>query len=131
MRGDGFHRGTVGPGGRPAETGKSVFGCDTLCGVDGDLWWPAEQADYVRRRDQRYPGATSIEPDWCGEAAKDPRRVVRNPDPKSRTGAIRVIGYSPTAGFVVTVIVDPIDGAGITAWKTSGADLRDYEGGQH
>ncbi|MEX5634036.1 hypothetical protein [Parafrankia sp. FMc2] len=61
---------------------------------------------------------------------KDPRRIVRDPDPRSRTGAARLIGYSRSAGFVLTVIVDPIDEAGITAWKTHGSDLRDYlEGG--
>lgn len=94
-----------------------------------DLWWPEEQADYIRGRGQRYPGATSVEPEWTVEAATDPRRVVYAPDPKSHTGATRIIGYSPTAGFVVTVIADPVDHAGITAWKTSGTDLRDYEGG--
>ncbi len=60
------------------------------------------------------------------EAATDPRVIVRDPDPKSRTGAIRLIGYSPSAGFVVTVIVDPVDEAGITAWKARGVDLRSY-----
>jgi hypothetical protein len=27
---------------------------------------------------------------------------------------------------VLTVIMDAVDHAGITAWKTSGSDLRDY-----
>ena len=54
--------------------------------------------------------------------------MTRDPDPKSRNGAIRLIGYSPTAGFVITVIVTPSDHAGVTAWKTSGADLRAYDG---
>jgi len=56
--------------------------------------------------------------------------IVRDPDPKSRIGAIRLIGYSPSAGFVLTVIVDPIDWAGITAWKARGADLRSYLEGE-
>jgi hypothetical protein len=60
------------------------------------------------------------------EAAADPRRIVHNPDPKSRIGAIRLIGYSSSAGFVLTVIVDSADFAGITAWKTRGVDLRSY-----
>lgn len=60
------------------------------------------------------------------EAADDPHRVVRNPDPRSRAGCIRLIGYSPSAGFVLTVINDPLDHSGVTAWKTRGADLRDY-----
>ncbi|MEX5634031.1 hypothetical protein [Parafrankia sp. FMc2] len=40
-------------------------------------------------------------------------------------GAARLIGYLRSAGFVLIVIVDPIDEAGITARKTPGSDLRD------
>lgn len=46
--------------------------------------------------------------------------------PRSRAGYIRLIGYSPSAGFVLTVVVDPMDHSGVTAWKARGADLRDY-----
>ncbi|MGH3983767.1 MAG: hypothetical protein ACRDST_14070 [Pseudonocardiaceae bacterium] len=60
-----------------------------------DLWWRDEDAEYIRHRSDRYPGATNIEPDWTLEAAADPRRILHDPDPKSRTGAIRIIGYSP------------------------------------
>lgn len=103
--------------------------CDNVSVVDG-LWWDQGDAEYIRRRSDRYPGATDIEPEWTLEAAKDPRRVVRDPDPKSQAGAVRLIGYSASAGFVLTVIIDSVDQAGITAWKTRGADLRDYlEGG--
>lgn len=101
---------------------------------DDDLWWPDEQAHYIRRRGARCPGATGIEVEWTMQAVHDPQRIVRNPDPRSRTGAIRVIGYAPSAGFVVTVILDPVDTAGVTTWKTSGADLRAYgkqEGADH
>lgn len=94
--------------------------------VDG-LWWRAEDADYIRRRGERYPGATGIEPEWTLEAAHDPRRIVRDPDPRSRSSALRIIGHSPGAGFVITVIATRSDRAGVTAWKTSGADLRSYE----
>ncbi|MGQ0776665.1 MAG: hypothetical protein ACT4NY_19930 [Pseudonocardiales bacterium] len=96
--------------------------------VVDDLWWRDVDAEYIRRRADRYPGATNIEPEWTLEAAADPRRIVRDPDPKSRSGAIRIIGYSPSAGFVVTVIATGVTHAGATAWKTSGTDLRDYEG---
>ncbi|MGH3772939.1 MAG: hypothetical protein ACRDRW_16360 [Pseudonocardiaceae bacterium] len=94
------------------------------------LWWDDEDADCIRHRSERYPGALNIEPEWTWEAAADPRVIVRDPDPKSHTGAIRLIGYSPGAGFVLMVIVDSVDWAGITAWKARGADLRNYlEGG--
>lgn len=91
-------------------------------------WWRDEDGDYIRRRAERYPGATGIEPEWTLQAACDPRRIVRDPDPKSRAGAVRNLGYSPSAGFVITIIATPSDRAGVTAWKTSGDDLRAYEG---
>jgi len=93
-----------------------------------DLWWRDEDADYIRQRADRYPGAIGIQPEWTLEAASDPRRIVRDPDPKSRTGAIRIIGHSPSAGFTITIIATGSDHAGVTAWKTSGSDLRSYEG---
>lgn len=83
-----------------------------------DLWW----------RPERYPGATNFEPDRTLEAASDPWAIVLDPDPKSRTGAVRLIGFSPSAGFVITVIATGGSHAGVTAWKSSGADLREYEG---
>jgi hypothetical protein len=112
------------PGGT-SRTGLRVKLCDNVV-VPDKLWWEATDAAYIRGRSDRYPGAVDVEPEWTLEAADDPRRILRNPDPVSRTGAIRLIGYSPTAGFVVTVIIDPTDWAGITAWKTRGADLRSY-----
>ncbi len=93
-----------------------------------DLWWRDEDADYIRHRSDRYRGATDLDVDWTLEAAADPRRVVHDPDPKSRSGAVRIIGYSSSAGFVITIIATGTTHAGVTAWKSSGADLRDYEG---
>ncbi|WP_236789969.1 hypothetical protein [Amycolatopsis sp. GM8] len=92
----------------------------------GELWWDDEDARHIRYRSTRYPGAADLEPAWTLEAAEDPQCVVRDPDPKSRVGYTRIIGYSASAGFVLTVIVDPEDNSGVTAWKTRGADLRDY-----
>ena len=53
---------------------------------------------------------------------------MHDPDPKSRSGAVRIIGYSLSAGFVITIIATGTTRAGVTAWKSSGADLRNYEG---
>ncbi len=106
----------------------TVTRCDTMRKVVDGLWWREQDAAYIRQRSVRYPGAIGIEPEWTVEAAADPRRIVRDPDPKSRSSAIRVIGYSPSAGFVVTVIATRSDRAGVTAWKTTGTDLREYEG---
>jgi hypothetical protein len=90
------------------------------------LWWDDEDAAHIRSRSVRYPGAIDIEPDWTLEAFDDPDHVLRTPDPKSRVDYTRIIGYSPSAGFVLTVIIDPEDSSGVTAWKARGADLRDY-----
>jgi len=51
---------------------------------------------------------------------------VHDPDPRSRAGYVRIIGYSTGAGVVLTVSVDPQDWSGVTAWKTHGGDLRSY-----
>lgn len=99
---------------------QRVWRCVTMCGVVDDLWWRDEDAEYIRHRSDRYPGATDIDPEWTLEAAADPRRVVHDPDPKSRTGAIRICGFSPSAGFVVTVIATGRAHAGVTARKSSG-----------
>lgn len=96
--------------------------------VIDDLWRRDEDAEYIRRCSDRYPGATNIDVDWTLEAAADPRSVVHDPDPKSRSGAVRTIGYSSNAGFVITIITTGTTHAGVTAWKSSGADLREYEG---
>jgi hypothetical protein len=45
-------------------------------------------------------------------------------------GYLRVIGYSPTAEVVLTVIIRPSDHSGVTAWRTRGADLRAYLDGR-
>lgn len=94
------------------------------------MWWDDEAVAHVRSRSARYPGAEDIEPDWTFEAADDPYTVVRDPGPKSQVGYTRIIGYSPAAGFVLTVIVDPEDRSGVTAWKTRGADQRDHPEGK-
>jgi hypothetical protein len=99
--------------------------CHNVCMAIG-LWWEDERADYIGKRSARYPGATDIEPAWTLEAAADPHCVTHDPDPKSHWGDIRVIGHSPSAGFVITVIIDHVDHSGINAWKTSGADLHAY-----
>ena len=112
---------------------SAVWHCATMSrdrGVDvtEELWWRDEDAEYIRHRSSRYPGATDLEPGWTLEAAADPRRIVLDPDPKSRTGAVRIIGYSACARFVITIVATGAAPAGVTAWKSSGADLRDYEG---
>lgn len=54
------------------------------------------------------------------------------PDPKSRMGASRFIGFSADAQRVLVVIAfRDADGDlhGINAWPATGADLKFYQGG--
>ncbi|WP_461143057.1 hypothetical protein [Salinifilum aidingensis] len=92
------------------------------------LWWDEEDAAHIRHRSLRYPGALDLEPEWTQEAAADPDRLVFAPDPRSRVGYTRVVGFSPGADCVLTIIVDPEDDSGVTAWKTRGRELREYTG---
>jgi hypothetical protein len=103
--------------------------CDNVCVTIG-LWWDDEDAEHIRRGSLRYPGAVDIDPAWTLEAAADPHRVTRDPDPKSWAGDIRVIGYSASAGFVITVMIRSDNHSGATARRTSGADLRAYREGR-
>ena len=92
----------------------------------GSLWWDEEDAQHIRTRSTRYPGAVDLEPAWTLEAAADPDSLVRQPDAKSRAGYTRLIGHPPSTGALLTVIIDPHDGSGVTAWIARGADLRLY-----
>lgn len=106
-----------------------VWQCDTIAGwrfrCGGPLCKPITSAavtSAIRERSgSNQSGRWRRQQIGIGSCATRTQSVV--------TGAVRIIGYSSGAGFVLTVIVDPADGAGITAWKSSGADLRAYEGG--
>ena len=96
------------------------------------IYWSAEGVDYIGSRSARYPGAFDIEPDWTRETLNDPDLIAFEPDPKSRMGAARFIGESPSAGMVLVVVgYRDLDGDlhGINAWPASGADLALYATG--
>ncbi len=69
------------------------------------------------------------------EVVSDPERVVIDPDYNSSSGSsIRVIGYSPLAGAIVTVIVMVDDGVvhGVNGWIANTRDQQLYrEEGDH
>jgi hypothetical protein len=89
---------------------------------------------YIHTRSQRRPGDTDIDPLWADEAVNDTDAAWLDPDPKSKSGrSTRVIGHSPTAGMVITVILVPKDGQewwGANAWKANDTDIRIYREGQ-
>lgn len=103
-----------------ARTGKVVRGraisasCSALryaLDVRCELSWDDEDAVRIRDRSVRYPGATDVEPAWTLAAAADEHRVVRDPDPKSTAAYVRIIGYSSSANFVLTVRGDGMEDA--------------------
>lgn len=79
----------------------------------------------------------AAEPGWANEAVLDEHAVWLVPDPASRYGhAVRVIGYSASAGAVLTVILvaaeaDPPerpdgDWWGSNSWVANQRDRRIY-----
>lgn len=63
----------------------------------------SKRADYIGERH-------GISPVWADEAVNDRHAVWQVPDPASRSGlSVRVIGYSPAARAVLTVILIAAD----------------------
>lgn len=94
-----------------------------------ELRWTEEDADYIRHRSARYPGALDIEPAWTQEVMVDEHLVELSPYPNSRMRASGFLGFSPSAGRVLVVIAyRDIDGDfhGLNAWPASGRDLATY-----
>lgn len=90
----------------------------------------SKRCEYVRDRH-------GVDVKWADEAVGDEHAVWLVPDPASRSGhAVRVIGYSPAAGAVLTVILvdgaadpnEPPDGEwwGANAWRSNRRDQRMY-----
>lgn len=67
------------------------------------------------------------------EAASDPDAILFDPDPKGRSGgSARLIGYSPSAGSVLVLILvlkeeDPRRWWGATGWRANLKDRERYE----
>lgn len=59
----------------------------------------SKRAAYIRQRH-------AIEPAWANEAVNDDHAAWLTPDPASRSGyTVRVVGYSPSAAALLTVIL--------------------------
>ena len=97
-----------------------------------EIQWDPDTSAYIRSRGERYPAGVGIEPQWTQEVLDDVDLLALEPDPKSRMGASRFIGHSPSAGRVLVVIAyRDLDGDlhGINAWPATGADLKLYQQG--
>lgn len=104
--------------------------CKTLIyNLTVELLWSDEDAQYIRSRSSRYPGAIDIDPEWTQEAADDEHCIELKPYPRSRVGAADDIGYSRSANQVLVVIAyADLDGGvhGLNSWPASGRDLAIY-----
>ncbi len=74
-----------------------------------------------------------VTPDEADEAVADPERVVIDPDYNSISGrSIRIVGFSATAGNVLTVIllVEADVTYGVNAWRANARDRQIYLEGE-
>ena len=72
----------------------------------------------------------SVTVEQAEEALTDPNRAILNPDPTSKSGvSTRTIGYSPSAGRILTVITVESNGItyGVNCWKSNSRDQRIYK----
>ena len=100
--------------------------------MDEEIQWDPGAIDCIRSRGERYTAAEGIEPGWTQEVMADVDLLALEPDPKSRMGASRFIGRSPSAGRVIVVVAHrDLDGDlhGVNAWPATGADLKMYKQG--
>lgn len=97
-------------------------------------WAEAGTHDPGRRSKRKERAEQDVHAEWATEACQDPRRWVRSSE--SRSGlTVKVTGWSPSTGFLVTVILAPKDHPseerwwGATAWKAKSSEVRDYREG--
>jgi hypothetical protein len=78
------------------------------------------RAQYIR-------GKHGVRAAWANEAFADHAAVVESPDHASKSGETdRLVGYSPTAGMVITVIYLRDQLVGVNAWPANPTDIRRY-----
>ncbi len=92
----------------------------------GGIDW-SHRGDYMATRH----GVTL---EQANEALVDPDALVFDPDYASQSGrSVRTIGWSPSAGRLLTVITVAEDGVvyGVNGWPANDVDTRRYEGDEH
>jgi hypothetical protein len=99
---------------------------------EGIDWSEVGDHDPSRRAERKGANEQNVYTEWATEACQDDRRLVSSAGSKSGM-TVRVTGFSPSAGFVVTVIVAPKDHPpgtrwwGATAWKAKPSEVRQYD----
>lgn len=98
-------------------------------------WSKVGEHDPARRAERKGTDEQNVLTEWADEAARDERRWVRSAGSTSGL-TVKVTGYSPSAGFIVTVIVAPRDHPpkwrwhGATAWRSKKSERESYESEQ-
>ena len=104
-----------------SERVRDVMQRSTLAPVSGHADW-SHRGDYIVTKHD-------VTPDEADEAVDDPDRIVIDPDYNSTSGrSTRIMGFSPTAGDLLTVIVLVEGDAtyGVSAWRSNARDRRIY-----
>jgi hypothetical protein len=98
-------------------------------------WSEIAEHDPARRAERKGSNERNVLTEWATEACQDESRWVRSAGSASGL-TVKVTGYSPMAGFVVTVIVAPKDHPpglrwwGATAWEAKPTEVKEYEEGR-
>jgi hypothetical protein len=97
-------------------------------------WSEIGDHDPGRRAERKGVDEPNVAVEWATEACQDPARWVRSAG--SRSGmTVKVTGMSPSAGFVVTVVLAPKDSPpgrrwwGASAWSSKASEVKQYEEG--
>jgi uncharacterized DUF497 family protein len=88
-----------------------------------EVVWDAEHSEHMRSKH----GVLVSE---ANQVLVDPDRVVRAPDPASRSGqSARVIGWCNTRNVLLTLIVVEFEGTwyGASGWLSGPKDIKRYE----
>lgn len=98
-------------------------------------WSEVGDHDPGRRSERKGTDETDVATEWATEACQDDQRWVRSAGSDSGL-TVKVTGFSPSADFVVTVIVAPKDHPpqsrwwGATAWAAKPSEVKQYEEGR-
>ncbi len=87
-----------------------------------------EEIDWTFAEEHMWSSHMIVAP-WVIEGAQDPRRLVVNPDPASHSGtSLRVLGFSPSAGRVLAVVLVRHEGQlfAASAWLANTTQTRRY-----
>ena len=87
-----------------------------------------EEIDWTFAEEHMWSSHMVVLP-WAIEAVRDKRSVVFEPDPASHSGtSMRVLGFSPSAGRVLAVIIVRYEGRllAASAWSANATQTRHY-----